>query len=84
MFNSGPKNRSMYTFNKLGCYAVMGDARLPSAATSILFWLILRQLEANSRTCSNGRWPVITAVLMLWPFSLGLVSKSLWWWLEVP
>ena len=30
------------------------------------------------------RWPVITAVLMLWFFSLGLVSQSLWRWLEGP
>ena len=30
------------------------------------------------------RWPVITAGLMLWVFSLGLVSQSLWRWLEVP
>ncbi|MGB0279051.1 MAG: YdcF family protein, partial [Prochlorococcaceae cyanobacterium] len=30
------------------------------------------------------RWPVITAGLMLWFFSLGLVSQSLWRWLEVP
>ncbi len=27
------------------------------------------------------RWPVISAVLMLWFFSLGLVSQSLWRWL---
>lgn len=30
------------------------------------------------------RWPVITAGLMLCFFSLGLVSQSLWRWLEVP
>ena len=30
------------------------------------------------------RWPVITAFLMLWIFSLGLVSQSLWRWLEAP
>ena len=30
------------------------------------------------------RWPVITAVVLLWLFSLGLVSQALWRWLEVP
>ena len=30
------------------------------------------------------RWPVITAVLLLWLFSLGLVSQTLWRWLEKP
>ena len=30
------------------------------------------------------RWPVITASLLLWVFSLGLVSQSLWRWLEAP
>ena len=30
------------------------------------------------------RWPLITAALLLWLFSLGLVSQSLWRWLEAP
>ena len=30
------------------------------------------------------RWPVIAALLLLWMFSLGLVSQSLWRWLEAP
>ncbi len=30
------------------------------------------------------RWPVITAVVMLWLLSLGLVSQTLWRWLEAP
>ena len=30
------------------------------------------------------RWPVITALLLLWVFSLGLVSQGLWRWLEAP
>ena len=30
------------------------------------------------------RWPVVTAALLLWVFSLGLVSQSLWRWLESP
>ena len=28
------------------------------------------------------RWPVITAVFLLWVFSLGLLSQGLWRWLE--
>ena len=30
------------------------------------------------------RWPVFTALLLLWVFSLGLVSQGLWRWLEAP
>ena len=30
------------------------------------------------------RWPVITAVVLLWIFSLGLVSQVFWRWLEAP
>ena len=30
------------------------------------------------------RWLVITATLFLWLFSLGLVSQTLWRWLEAP
>ena len=30
------------------------------------------------------RWLVITALLLLWVFSLGLVSQALWRWLEAP
>ena len=30
------------------------------------------------------RWPVISAVVLLWVCSLGLVSQTLWRWLEVP
>ena len=30
------------------------------------------------------RWPVIAALLLLWVFSLGLVSQGLWRWLEAP
>ncbi|QNI52892.1 hypothetical protein SynBIOSE41_00323 [Synechococcus sp. BIOS-E4-1] len=30
------------------------------------------------------RWPVITAAVLLWLFSLGLVSQILWRWLESP
>lgn len=30
------------------------------------------------------RWPLIIALLLLWVFSLGLVSQGLWRWLEAP
>ena len=30
------------------------------------------------------RWPVITAILLLWVCSLGVVSQMLWRWLEAP
>ena len=30
------------------------------------------------------RWPLVTAASLLWVFSLGLVSQSLWRWLEAP
>ena len=30
------------------------------------------------------RWSVLTALLLLWVFSLGLVSQGLWRWLEAP
>jgi uncharacterized SAM-binding protein YcdF (DUF218 family) len=30
------------------------------------------------------RWPVFTAAVLLWIFSLGLVSQTLWRWLEAP
>ena len=30
------------------------------------------------------RWPVLTALSLLWVFSLGLVSQGLWRWLEAP
>ena len=33
---------------------------------------------------ARWRWPVLTALLLLWVFSLGLVSQGLWRWLEVP
>lgn len=33
---------------------------------------------------SRWRWPVITAVVLLWLCSLGLVSQTLWRWLEAP
>ena len=30
------------------------------------------------------RWPVIVSLLLMWVFSLGLVSQGLWRWLEAP
>ena len=30
------------------------------------------------------RWPVIASLLLMWVFSLGLVSQGLWRWLEAP
>ena len=30
------------------------------------------------------RWPVIASLLLMWVFSLGLVSQGLWRWLETP
>ena len=33
---------------------------------------------------ARWRWPVVTAALLLWLCSLGLVSQSLWRWLEAP
>ena len=30
------------------------------------------------------RWPVISALLLIWAFSLGMVSQGLWRWLEAP
>ena len=39
----------------------------------LLFGLITRR-----------RWPVITSLVLLWVFSLGIVSQGLWRWLEAP
>ena len=33
---------------------------------------------------ARWRWPVITALRLLWVFSLGLASQTLWQWLEAP
>ena len=30
------------------------------------------------------RWPVVIAALLLWVFSLGAVSQTLWRWIEAP
>ncbi len=33
---------------------------------------------------ARRRWPIATAAMLLWVFSLGVVSESLWRWLEAP
>ena len=53
---------------------------LPLALLPLGFSLILLVVGLVSRRC----WPVVTAALLLWVFSLGLVSQSLWRWLETP
>ena len=53
---------------------------LPLALLPLGFSLILLVVGLVGR----WRWPVITAALLLWVFSLGLVSQSLWRWLEAP
>ena len=53
---------------------------LPMALLPLGFSLILLVVGLVAR----WRWPVITAALLLWVFSLGLVSQSLWRWLEAP
>ena len=53
---------------------------LPLALLPLGFSLILLLVGLIGR----WRWPVITAVMLLWIFSLGLVSQTLWRWLETP
>ena len=53
---------------------------LPLALLPIGLSLILLLVGLIGR----WRWPVITAVVLLWLFSLGLVSQTLWRWLEAP
>ena len=53
---------------------------LPLALLPFGFSLILLLIGLIGRC----RWPVITALLLLWFFSLGLVSQRLWQWLEAP
>lgn len=53
---------------------------LPLALLPLGFSLILLLLGLICRL----RWLVITATLFLWLFSLGLVSQTLWRWLESP
>ena len=53
---------------------------LPLALLPLGLSLILLLVGSVGR----WRWPVITAVLLLWMFSLGLVSQGLWRWLEAP
>ena len=53
---------------------------LPLAVLPLGLSLILLLVGLIAR----WRWPVITAGLLLWVFSLGLVSQGLWRWLEAP
>ena len=53
---------------------------LPLAVMPLGLGLILLVLGLIGR----WRWPVIAALLLLWVFSLGLVSQGLWRWLEAP
>ena len=53
---------------------------LPLAVLPLGLSLILMVVGLIGRR----RWPVITALLMLWVCSLGLVSQGLWRWLEAP
>jgi len=53
---------------------------LPLAFLPLGFTLILLVVGLIGR----WRWPVITAVVLLWLFSLGLVSQILWRFLESP
>ena len=53
---------------------------LPLALLPLGFSLILLVVGLVSRRC----WPVVTAALLLWVFSLGMVSQGLWRWLEAP
>ncbi len=53
---------------------------LPLALLPLGFSLILLLVGLIGR----WRWPVITAVVLLWVCSLGLVSQTLWRWLEAP
>ena len=53
---------------------------LPLALLPLGFSLILLVVGLVFR----WRWPVVNAALLLWVFSLGLVSQSLWRWLEAP
>ena len=53
---------------------------LPLAILPFGFSLILLLIGLITR----WRWPVCMALTFLWFFSLGLVSQSLWRWLETP
>ena len=53
---------------------------LPLAALPLGLSLILLVVGLIGR----WRWPILTALLLLWLFSLGLVSQGLWRWLEAP
>ena len=53
---------------------------IPLALLPLGFSLILLVVGLVGR----WRWSLLTAALLLWVFSLGMVSQSLWRWLEAP
>ena len=53
---------------------------LPLALLPLGFSLILLLVGLIGR----WRWPVMAALVLLWVCSLGLVSQTLWRWLEAP
>ena len=53
---------------------------LPLALLPLGVSLVLLLLGLIARR----RWPVLAGVVLLWFFSLGLVSQRLWRWLETP
>ena len=53
---------------------------LPLAVLPLGLSLILLLVGLIARR----RWPFCTALMLLWVFSLGLVSEGLWRWLEAP
>ncbi|WP_413324276.1 YdcF family protein [Synechococcus sp. MIT S9503] len=64
-----------YWLSKILPLAVLPLAVLPLGLSLILLLVGL---------IGRWRWLVITAVVLLWLFSLGLVSQILWRWLEAP
>ena len=60
--------------------AYLPSKLLPLAVLPLGLSLILLVVGLIGR----WRWPVLTALFLLWVFSLGLVSQGLWRWLEAP
>ena len=71
-----------HTIGKNVSYGLLAQQSLSSGSflLPLGFSLILLAVGLIGR----WRWPVITAVLLLWVCSLGLVSQTLWRWLEAP
>ena len=60
--------------------AYLPSKLLPLAVLPLGLSLILLVVGLIGR----WRWPVIASLLLMWVFSLGLVSQGLWRWLEAP